>query len=71
MSRDEPRCPHSTDCAMYRVFKLQCLAQFWIDTYCTAEFQTCARYQAAQRGEEMAPTLLPNGQDLGVAKKGS
>jgi hypothetical protein len=62
-------CPHMKGCALYPKFAMQSTLRFWQAKYCEADFTRCARYQAAQRGDLVAVTLLPNGARLGQAVK--
>jgi hypothetical protein len=52
------------NCRMYAVFTLASTVQIWKDNYCTAEFDRCARYQAAACGTDVPDLLLPNGKLL-------
>jgi hypothetical protein len=42
--------------------------KIWMLLYCDAEekYASCARYEAALKGEVISPTLLPNGEDLNL-----
>jgi hypothetical protein len=62
-------CPHMRTCALYPKFAMQATLRFWQARYCEAEYTRCARYQATQRGEVVAVTLLPNGERLGQPAK--
>ncbi len=57
-------CPHSTDCAMYRLFKLSGSLQVWKINYCNADYERCARYRRSALGQQVPLTLMPNGEHL-------
>jgi hypothetical protein len=63
------QCPFVENCELYSLFRLRASLKTWQIRYCEAAFQECQRYQLAERGEAMPPTLLPNGKSLPMASK--
>jgi len=49
---------------MYSMFKLEGALGVWKINYCQSDFKRCERYVRTQRGEDIPPTLLPNGKTL-------
>jgi hypothetical protein len=62
-------CPFVDNCELYSLFRLRASLKTWQIRYCEASYQECRRYQLAERGEAMPPTLLPNGKRLPMAVK--
>ena len=57
-------CPHAADCPLFERFKMSSVLRIWQIYYCEAKYEECVRYQKNCSGETVAPTLLPNGEDL-------
>ena len=53
-------------CPLFPLFSTQAFLRVWQMNYCESDFTRCARFKAAQRGETVRPTLLPNGKHLPV-----
>lgn len=62
-------CPHVSGCPLYSQFKLKTLLKYWSSVYCEGTWSGCERYKLATQGEEVPPTLLPNGKRLAPAAK--
>lgn len=54
-------CSHKADCPLFAQFAMEPSLAVWKSHYCEGEFVTCARYQAALKGDAIPLTLLPNG----------
>ena len=63
MGSDEP-CPRVPVCELYALAKVQPLLDVWKKSYCEKGFERCERYKRAVAGEQVPPTLLPDGQTL-------
>lgn len=64
MADVDAKCPHASACAMFSLFKLAGALAVWKTNYCAADYSRCARFMAAERGEQVADNLLPNGTSL-------
>ena len=62
-------CPHSTNCAIYPLFRLESILNIWKLNYCESEFSTCARFQLSRDARPVPITLLPNGKHLTLSPK--
>lgn len=64
MSSPEP-CPNIERCPLFPKLKNQASLQFCLDSYCNADFRSCARYIHVRKTQSMPPAdLLPNGKSL-------
>ena len=56
-------CTHKADCPLFGQFQMEQSLKIWRLLYCDTEekFKSCARFEAALKGEVISPTLLPNG----------
>lgn len=66
-SDDGRMCPHAATCALFPAFSQNGFLRVWQINYCEANFERCARYESALRGERVPMTLLPNGKSLSKA----
>jgi hypothetical protein len=62
-------CPHTKNCALFPLFSQQAFLATWKTTYCEADFKRCARHRAAENGDIVPATLLPNGKHLATKVK--
>jgi len=57
-------CTHVSTCPLVGVFAGKPSLRIWSERYCEGNYTRCARYRHASYGEQVPPTLLPNGQTL-------
>jgi hypothetical protein len=57
-------CPYIDTCELYPLFRLRASMKTWQIRYCDSAYAACERYRRSQRGELVAPELLPNGMSL-------
>lgn len=63
------RCPKVDKCELFPRFKLETALGFCLETYCHADYESCARYRYAQENKAKPPSdLLPNGRKLPVVR---
>jgi hypothetical protein len=62
-------CPFTKGCRLYPMFLLQASLKTWQIRYCETNYEGCARYQVAKRGDIVPLQLLPNGKMLPIAPK--
>lgn len=61
------RCPNVDRCELFPRFKLEAALSFCLETYCHADYESCARFQHAREHKTKPPSdLLPNGRRLPV-----
>lgn len=63
-------CPHVEGCELFPLFNQRSFLRIWQMSYCERDFEKCQRFQRAGRGEAVPLTLLPNGNELTLPKKG-
>jgi hypothetical protein len=61
---EQGRCPHKDACALFPLFRLRSSLQYWMESYCDADFTRCQRYQSLCEGRVPPPTLLPSGKHV-------
>ncbi len=54
------KCPNLNRCPAFRLLQLQAREVF-TELYCEAEYERCARYASASRGERVSDNLMPHG----------
>ena len=57
-------CPHKPTCELFPRLSLKPLMGVWIDNYCDANYERCARFQLSCEQKLVPITLLPNGKLL-------
>ncbi len=58
-------CPQSEDCALYPMFTLSSMRQYWMTSYCeSGRHGYCERFRLATIGRVIPPALLPDGRSL-------
>ena len=63
-STPKDQCSHAKHCAMYAQFGQSGLIKIWKDRYCEGNYPDCVRFHLAAIGEEVPPSMLPNGKFL-------
>jgi hypothetical protein len=59
-------CEYLDKCPIFARFKVEGAKNIWIEFYCRGSRQNeCARKKLKKQGQEVPPTLLPNGTRLG------
>jgi hypothetical protein len=67
---EKSNCSHFESCELFPHFSKHALLRVWQINYCCADdFERCARYEKALKGEAIPITLLPNGKTLPVLNK--
>jgi len=62
-----PDCPFLERCPVFKKFKSEGLANYWISIYCKGENQDeCERKKLAETNQQVPLGLLPNGTYLEV-----
>ena len=56
--------PHTTNCAIYPLFRLESILNVWKLNYCESNYSRCARFQLSCDARPVPATLLPNGKHL-------
>lgn len=51
---------------MFGLFTMTGSMHVWKERYCRGEYESCERYQRAERGDDIPKRLLPNGKYLGI-----
>lgn len=57
-------CSHFQTCELFPLVSKGGFLKVWQINYCQGDFPSCARFQAAARGEHVPLSLLPNGKLL-------
>jgi hypothetical protein len=55
-------------CPLYPMFKTKSFLNTLIAVYCQADYNRCVRFVKASAGEQVPPTLLPNGRSLNESR---
>lgn len=58
---DDEHCPQMDGCEMYDIFHHTGTLGAWRALYCLRDFQGCARFERAQKGQPIPINLMPNG----------
>lgn len=56
-------------CAMFPLLNLSGTLKTWKIRYCSNDYGQCERYRRTERGQPVAPDMMPNGVRLGDRKK--